>query len=99
MGYEEGWATWLRAAKVQDVDAGNGIQVDTSLMAFDLAASGCGIAIARSSLVQRDFQSGRLIAPFDLKVPIEEAFYLVSSNEGYAHPDAEQFREWLLQAT
>lgn len=98
LGYEEGWAKWLRAAKASnEVDAGNGLQVDNSLLAFELAASGYGVALARSSLAEQEVLSGRLIHPFELKVPIKEAFYLVSPADAEEHEDLQLLRDWLLE--
>lgn len=100
LGYEEGWAKWLRAANASDqVDTGGGLQVDNSLLAFELAASGQGIALARSSLAKQEIASGRLCYPFDVHVPIEEAFYLTSPLDAPVHDDAEALRNWLLEIT
>lgn len=98
LGYEEGWAKWLRAAGAADVmDAGRGIQVDNSLVAFEMAAQGCGVALARSCLVEPMFDSGRLSRPFDLKVSIEEAFHLVSRKTDHEHAESTVLRAWLLK--
>ena len=97
LGYDRGWATWLRAAGADDVDAGGGVHLDTSLMALEMAASGEGVSIARSSLSQPMVDAGRLVAPFDLELPIEEAFHLVATSPAIAHPHAEVFKAWLLE--
>ncbi|MGI9366141.1 MAG: LysR substrate-binding domain-containing protein [Rhizobiaceae bacterium] len=100
LGYEEGWAKWLRASTApHQMDTGGGVQVDNSLLAFELASSGQGIALARSSLAEQEIASGRLCYPFDLHVPIEEAFYLTSPVDAPMHDDAEALRLWLLEIT
>ncbi|TGQ49467.1 LysR family transcriptional regulator, partial [Mesorhizobium sp. M1C.F.Ca.ET.212.01.1.1] len=38
LGYQEGWGIWLNAAKAKTVDPGQGLQLDTSLTAFEIAA-------------------------------------------------------------
>ena len=96
IGYEEGWANWLNAAGVEGISSGQGLQFDTSLVAFELAAIGAGVALARSSLMREGTGSGPLVAPFDLTVPAKEAFYLVSPNSSTAHPHAHVFRDWLI---
>jgi LysR family glycine cleavage system transcriptional activator len=53
------------------------MHVDTSLMAFELAANGVGIALGRTSMSQKEVSSGRLVRPFDLSVPASEAFFLL----------------------
>jgi LysR family transcriptional regulator, glycine cleavage system transcriptional activator len=96
LGYQEGWGTWLAAAGAKRVDAGSGAHVDTSLMAFELAANGGGVALGRTSMAAKELASGRLVRPFDLAVPVREAFFLLAPQVGMAHPDAGVFKDWLL---
>jgi LysR family transcriptional regulator, glycine cleavage system transcriptional activator len=97
LGYQEGWGTWLRAAGAKSVNPGQGLQFDTSLTAFEVAAQGGGVALARTSLAGRDRLSGRLVAPFDLEVPIQEAFHLLEPVGRVLHPDAALFISWLTE--
>jgi LysR family transcriptional regulator, glycine cleavage system transcriptional activator len=97
LGYQEGWGIWLRAAGVTDVHPGEGLRFDTSLTAFEVAANGGGVALGRRSLTERERTSGRLVAPFDLEVPINEGFHLLEQNGRTPHPDAAPFVEWLRE--
>jgi LysR family transcriptional regulator, glycine cleavage system transcriptional activator len=96
LGYQEGWGIWLKAAGADQVNSGLGLHVDTSLTAFELAANGGGVALGRRSLARHALASGRLIAPFDLDLPIDEAFYVVEPAGSSTHPDAAIFVDWLL---
>lgn len=96
LGYQEGWATWLAAAGATKVNAGSGIHFDTTLMAFEVAANGGGVAMGRRSMAEPEILSGRLVRPFELELPIKECFYLVSPDSGREHQHAPVFREWLL---
>ncbi|MFV1575299.1 transcriptional regulator GcvA [Phaeobacter sp. JH20_37] len=98
LGYEEGWATWLRHATATGVNAGQGLQFDTSLLAFEFASRGGGVALARSSMLGIEIERGRLLSPFEIEAPLHEAFYLISPETGRDHPDAEKFRAWLIEA-
>ena len=98
LGYQEGWGTWLSAAGAKTVDPGQGLQLDTSLTAFELAAQGSGVALGRLSLAARERASGRLIAPFELEVPISEAFHLLEPLDQDPHPDVAPFIHWLVEA-
>jgi LysR family transcriptional regulator, glycine cleavage system transcriptional activator len=98
LGYQEGWGTWLRAAGARLVNPGQGLQFDTSLTAFEVAAQGGGIALGRRSLAKRERASGRLVAPFNLEVPINEAFYLLEPVGRNLHPDAASFISWIVKA-
>jgi LysR family transcriptional regulator, glycine cleavage system transcriptional activator len=95
LGYQEGWGTWLQAAGAASVNPGQGLQFDNSLVAFEVAAQGGGVALGRLSLAKRWRASGHLIAPFDLEVPISEAFHLLEPVGKDLHPDASQFIDWL----
>ncbi len=97
LGYEEGWATWLKAAGIDDINFGQGYQFDSSLVAHQVAATGIGVALGRRSLIETSLAHGRLVAPFKLAIPIDEAFYLMSPAGGTLHPDADVFRKWLLE--
>ncbi len=97
LGYEEGWGTWLAQAQAPNVNAGQGLQFDTSLLAFEFAANGGGVALARSSLVGPMLENGRLVRPFDIPAPLNEAFYLMAPDDEVEHPDVPAFREWLLE--
>jgi LysR family transcriptional regulator, glycine cleavage system transcriptional activator len=97
IGYQEGWATWLNAAGIADIDPGGGLQCDTSLFALALAAAGGGVALGRSSLLTADLAAGRLVAPFDLAVPVDEAFYLVVPSYDTLQTDAQVFVDWMIR--
>lgn len=96
LGYEEGWAIWLRQAGVTTVDPGQGWHVDNSLLAFELSATGVGIALGRSSMSEKEVNSGRLIRPFAFRAPVREAFHLLSASDGQEHPDTGYLRDWLI---
>jgi LysR family glycine cleavage system transcriptional activator len=47
-------------------------------------------------LAEADLNVARLVTPFELRVPLESAYYLVCSPEAAARPSVAAFREWLL---
>lgn len=96
LGYKEGWALWLKKADVLKAPANPGLQCDTSLIAFELAAQSAGIALGRTSMVEPELQSGRLVAPFELVVPVEEGFHLMSRENAHNARHASAFRTWVL---
>jgi LysR family transcriptional regulator, glycine cleavage system transcriptional activator len=96
LGYKEGWARWLNAANIALSGGQSELQFDTALMAFEVAASGAAIAIGCTSPIEKEFQLGRLVAPFQVRVPVEEAFYLIENDPENNSPNAILFRDWLL---
>ena len=96
VGYEEDWHMWLRAAGVEGIDPTRGLQFDTSVTALQAARDGLGIALGRTPLVAGDLADGRLVAPFDLTVPVDRAYHLVYRQSAAQRPRVTAFRQWLL---
>ena len=97
LGCEDLWARWFQSAgSATEEPLARGIQVDTSLTALALAASGAGFAIVLQSFAQADLQSGHLVTPFDGSLVIDDAHYLLLP-EGRQRPRPEvlMFCTWL----
>ncbi|MTI09291.1 transcriptional regulator GcvA [Curvivirga aplysinae] len=97
IGYEEGWANWLTAAGYSKLEVGRGQQYDTSVLVFEVAASGYGVALGRRSMAHPLIESGRLVKPFDIDIDGNEAFYLLETQDRAPHAHAEAFRDWILE--
>lgn len=48
-------------------------------------------------LTSDKIERGRLVAPFNIEAPLQEAFYLISPETSRDHPDADKFRAWLIE--
>lgn len=99
LGYREGWALWLKKAGLKRMPASPGLQVDNSLMAFRLAAEGAGVALARSSMLPADLAAANLAKPFELAVPVDEGFFLISRDKMLNLQQVQAFRNWLLEVS
>jgi LysR family glycine cleavage system transcriptional activator len=67
-------------------------------LAYEAALEGFGVAIAQKTLVQKELDEGRLVAPFDLSVDLDaQTYYFVLPPEDYRQPSPElsQFRLWV----
>lgn len=91
------WSMWLRAAGAAEVNAGRGAHFTHGALALQAATDGLGVALAMDVLAAADIAAGRLIAPFDLSVPLALAYYVVSPTARAQPPQVKAFREWLLQ--
>lgn len=95
----EDWQVWLTAAGLPRLLATRpGLTFDLSLMAFQAAIDGLGVALGRSALVEADIEAGRLVVPFDVKLPAEAGYYVVTPEETADTPKIALFRDWLIQA-
>ncbi len=94
---EVDWMTWLKAAGVTGVPVRRGPVFSHSSMVLDAAASGLGVALGRSALVNDDLTAGRLVRPFALSVPARAAYFLMCPEESSSLPKVATFRAWLLK--
>ncbi len=91
-----GWQLWLELARVEGVDPRRGPVFTDSAMVVQAAAEGQGIALARRVLAAGDLAAGRLVQPFEVTMPHDLAYYLVSPEATGEQPRIRAFRAWLL---
>ena len=72
--------------------------IRTTFWALTGAITGVGVALGRTSMVEPELKSGRLVAPFTLAVQVQEGFHLVSRENAQNARQAAVFREWVLRA-
>lgn len=96
IGYEEGWGYWLSQTKRNPIEINQRFQFDTLATTLEMASHGVGLALGRTDLVAEMVSAGRLVTPLNLKVPTEEAFYLVYPSSKLNHSQAAAFRNWIL---
>ncbi len=77
-------------------EAKSNFRVDSSLLAYELAAQGAGVALGRSCLVQGFIDSGRLRPIFaDSNIEAPEGFHIQFTEPGIAHKPAQWFMEFV----
>jgi LysR family transcriptional regulator, glycine cleavage system transcriptional activator len=95
--YDDDWRQWLTAAGMpSDISKQPGITFDLILMTVQAAIDGIGVAMGRTSYVQDDIAKGRLIVPFNIALPADAGFYLVSPEGAADPPKLKAFRPWLI---
>jgi LysR family glycine cleavage system transcriptional activator len=98
-GYEDDWRLWLTAAGLPaDISKLPGLSFDMIFMTVQAAIDGLGVAIGRTSYVEADLAKGRLVAPFNITLPDDWGFYLVSPEASADSPKLAAFRQWLASA-
>jgi LysR family glycine cleavage system transcriptional activator len=65
-------------------------------MGIQTVISGNGVALGRSTLVEKDLTEGRLVRPFEEVQSCELAYYLVHREESENAAPVVAFKEWLL---
>ena len=69
---------------------------ESSAVAYEAAQAGLGVIVAQEILVGSELASGKLVAPFDLRVDQgDETYYLVIENARRQRPALVQLRQAL----
>ena len=90
------WASWLKAAGVDDPNPNRGSHFNHSDHALQAAINGLGVVLGRRALAESDIAEGRLMAPFELTLPLTFAYHMVCPELMADRPKVAAFREWLL---
>lgn len=93
---DDDWRLWLTAAGLPtDLSKPPGVTFDMVFMTIQAAIDGLGVAMGRTSYVQDDIAKGRLVVPFEIELPVDAGFYLVSPEARADTPKVSAFRKWL----
>jgi len=95
--WRDDWRHWLAAAGIGGLDVEAGPVFTLTSMVIEAAGKGLGVAIGHEALLGDDLASGRLVAPFALRVPTAHAHYLVHPLRPARRPALRAFRAWLLE--
>ena len=89
------WDVWLAAARAGGVDTSRGLHFSHAVLALEAAREGVGVVATMPVLAAADVESGRLVTPFALRVPLESAYYLVRAEAAGGRKSVGAFRDWL----
>jgi len=97
-GNDDDWRLWLTAAGLPtNLSKQPGVTFDLVFMTIQAAIDGVGVAMGRTSYVQDDIAKGRLVVPFEITLPVDAGFYLVSPEITADSPKLAAFRNWLKE--
>ena len=91
------WAQWLKVAGAEGVDASRGPHFNHSIIGLEAAVDGLGVVLGIKELAAHDLAAGRLVAPFELSLEMQSAYYMVSAEATADRPKVVVFRDWLLE--
>jgi LysR family glycine cleavage system transcriptional activator len=91
------WPTWLAAAGVGSIDGNSGLKFENAALAYQAAADQLGVMVALDAFVRDDLASGRLVAPFPLKVRTEGAYYLAWRDQAPLPERVRAFEDWIVK--
>lgn len=89
------WRSWLLSAGAKGVDPNRGLRFSLADLALQAAINGFGVVLGRKTLARDDLNSGRLILPLDLELPVNFAYFIVIPTNKLKSRAVGQFRDWL----
>lgn len=95
VGNEVGWVEWSQEALAEPGDIVPALQLEASIIAYELAKAGGGVVLAHRSLVARLLRDGSLRRLPGPEVETNEAFYLVTEQRLSGAVD--KLWTWLLE--
>lgn len=90
------WALWLEAAGMARVRGlKHGAHFSHTVLALEAAEEGLGVVATLPELAGPQLESGRLVAPFELRVPLPYGYFAICTNERLARGPVRDFIDWL----
>lgn len=71
---------------------------DSSIIALQTVAAGFGTALIHESFARAFLERGELLSPFEYRLPIPQAYFLVARDGARERDEVEAFRSWLVGA-
>jgi len=91
------WPAWLAHAGMGDVfDNAEKMIFSSSILTWQAAMDGLGIAIGQSQMLEADIKSGRLVRPFSRPLKTGKGHYLVTPSLQRYSSKIASFKDWLL---
>lgn len=92
------WEIWATAAEV-DVGDLSGQEFDSSLLVYQAAQHGFGLALGQVDLLSQELESGRLVRPFNAPVTTGAAFHVIWPTMKSVSTKTKHFIDWLLDTS
>ncbi len=89
------WLDWLRAMRVEGIDALRGPEFQHMAMVAEAAAAGLGVALLPRFLIADEIAAGKLILAFDVEPYRPRSYFLVYPDKPVM-PALRAFRDWIL---
>lgn len=93
------WGDWLAANRLTDVATqAERMSFSTSVLTWQAAVDGLGIAIGQTALLQQEFRQGLLLRPFASPLRREQGHFIVRPLVQRESREVRTFRDWVLAA-
>lgn len=93
----EPWTRWFARAGLDWPEPETGLFFDDFALALTWAENGQGVALTRRSLADESLRKGTLVQLFDITLPDERSYWLVTPTGIETTPLLERFKQWIVR--
>ncbi|MBV1704849.1 MAG: hypothetical protein KGQ28_08580, partial [Hyphomicrobiales bacterium] len=90
------WEMFVRSIGRPDIAVDRGLAFDSSQMSVQYALEAGGLALVDPRLFEDDLASGRLVAPFDVRLEEGFGYYLSTHPQDLDDEAVSLFRSWMI---
>jgi len=91
------WSIFAAHAGLEELAVDRGIVLETADLVVEAALTDGGVGMLDLRLYPEEVKSGRLVAPFDVRVKSGRSYFLVSRVEEIEIPRIAAFRQWVIE--
>ncbi|WP_376870348.1 LysR substrate-binding domain-containing protein [Albirhodobacter sp. R86504] len=95
-GSETDWDRLFEKYGLDGLRPPHWIKADSSVIALQILSAGHGCAIISKSFAKNDLAEGKLVAPFEMDLPMGSNFTLVVRDDLSTRQDVQAFKNWLI---
>lgn len=93
---DDDWNIWLDAAGISELRPPHELRFADYSMAIAAALDGQGIALGYTHYIENEIRDGRLVQPFDLRVPTKNGYFLLYEKSKLSDHRVRAFRDWVI---
>jgi len=90
------WSSWLNIFGVESDAGQRGLHFNQVALALDAAVETQGVVLTLEQLATNDIQKGSLIIPFDLRMELSLAYYIIGLQQSSTDTRILAFKQWLM---
>ncbi len=91
------WPDWLEAAGVAMAETHEALMFPSSLLTYQAALDGLGVAMGQPAMLETELRSGSLVCPFDRPLRRDLGYYFVVPPNHQDRARIAKVRNWLLE--
>lgn len=91
----EDWPEWMARAGLRSMQTDRGLTFESSLITYQAAAEGLGVAMGQLGLLQSELERHNLVQPVELSVRRNAFYWLIWPEHRKLSRDTRIFVEWL----